>query len=98
MIKLLLLYALAGVFAVLAAIGLLVPVLPGVAFLLLAAVCVSFASPRAHASFSRHPSYRRFRRRWEASEGLHVLDRGRLACWLTVEAAFDSVRRAFSRR
>jgi len=92
MIKITLLYLLACLFLVLGLIGLVIPVLPGVLFLVGAAVCVSCASPRAHRTFSRSAAYRHWRRRWDAGAGLGTFDRARLAFWLSVEATFRTLR------
>jgi uncharacterized membrane protein YbaN (DUF454 family) len=92
MIKITLLYLLACVFLVLGLIGLVIPVLPGVLFLLGAAICVSCASPRAHRTFSRSATYRHWRRRWDAGAGLSAVDRARLAFWLSMETTFKAVR------
>lgn len=97
MIKTALLYLLACLFLALGLIGLLIPLLPGVPFLLGAAVCVSCASPRAHQSFSRSATYRHWRRRWDAGAGLGTYDRTRLAFWLSLEATGRTLRGMFRR-
>jgi len=97
MIKTLLLYLLACLLLLVGLIGLAIPVLPGIPFLLAAAVCVSCASPRAHRSFSRNPAYRRWRRRWDAGAELSVFDRARLAFWLSLETTCSTLRDAFRR-
>ena len=93
MIKRVLLYVLAAAFAVIGVIGLLVPVIPGILFLLLAAVCVSLASDRVHDKFSSNRHYRQWRSRWDASEGLSTVNRAKLAFWLTVDATVGATRR-----
>jgi uncharacterized membrane protein YbaN (DUF454 family) len=93
MIKQLLLYALATALLALGLLGLLVPVLPGVLFLLLAGLCVSLASPRAHQHLSRHAAYRKLRNRWDAGAGLSAFDRIRLAFWSTIQAGVDAIGR-----
>lgn len=92
MIKRVLLYVLAALFAVIGMVGLLVPVIPGILFLLLAAVCVSLASDRVHEKFSSNRHYRRWRRRWDASHGLSTVNRAKLAFWLTVDATVGASR------
>lgn len=98
MIKQLLLYVLAATLLALGLLGLLVPVLPGVVFLLLAALCVSFASPRAHQHLSRHAAYRKLRHRWDAGAGLGTFDRARLAFWTSAQACLDGLGRLFGGR
>ena len=73
-------------------IGLLIPVLPGVLFLVLAVLCFSATSPRLQARMERHPAWRGWRLRWRQSRGLPVLRRLQLAFWLTAEATMNTVR------
>jgi uncharacterized membrane protein YbaN (DUF454 family) len=93
MMKQMLLYSLAIVFAVIGVVGLLIPVIPGILFLLLAAACISLASDRVHQKFSSHPDYRRWRQRWDASAGLSPFNRAKLAFWLTIDSTFAATRR-----
>ena len=64
MLKRLALYCAALLLLALGLIGLLLPFLPGIIFLLGAAVCVSLASPRVAARLHRHPQLARWQRRW----------------------------------
>lgn len=93
MLKRFLLYVLAAGFLVLGLIGLVIPVLPGVLFLLLAAVCVSGASPRIARKFQSNRHWRRYQRHWQHSEGMSLFQRSRLALWLSARALVDSVQR-----
>lgn len=93
MMKQMLLYLLAAVFAAIGVVGLLIPVIPGILFLLLAAGCVSLASDRVHQKFSSHRGYRRWRERWDAGAGLSPFNRTKLAFWLTIDSAFAATRR-----
>ena len=75
-------------------VGLLIPILPGFLFLILAVVCFPWPSPRLQQRLEGHPGWHRgrralgrFRRRWQASSGLPALSRVRLAFWLGAEAA-----------
>ena len=61
-----LLLALAGLCVVLAVIGIFVPVLPTVPFLLLAAWAASRSSPRLHRWLLNHRHFGRPLREWEA--------------------------------
>jgi hypothetical protein len=94
MIKRFALLTAAGLLAVLGVIGLLVPVIPGILFLLMAAACASLASDRVHQKMNHNPAYRRWRRRWDASAGLSTWNRIKLSFWLSV----DTTVKAFSRR
>ena len=82
------LIALAIGFTAIGLIGLLIPVIPGVLFLVLAAGCISLASDRVHQKFSASPRYRRWRQRWDSSSGLSPLNRTKLAFWISVDSAF----------
>ena len=77
----------AGLFMVLGIIGLVIPVLPGVIFLLLAAVCIASLSHRAKRQFERHPRLHRFFQRLDAGRGLDLTSRTKLAFWASLEAA-----------
>ena len=79
--------ATAGVgFLILGVLGLALPFLPGVLFLLLAAVCLAALSPRLQGFLSRHPRLARFFRRVEEGRHLALATRVRLAFWAGLEA------------
>jgi len=98
LIRRLALYSATLVLLALGILGLLLPFLPGVFFLVGAVICLSLASPRLADRCHRHPALARWHRRWHASAGLPGWQRGRLAFWLTADAAVDTVRRAAGRR
>ena len=93
MLKRLLLYVLAAGLLVLGLVGLVIPVIPGILFLLLAAVCLSSASPRLAEKFQRNRHWRRYQRHWRHSEGMSLFQRVRLAFWWTARALIDGVQR-----
>jgi uncharacterized membrane protein YbaN (DUF454 family) len=72
--------------AVLSVIGLAVPILPGIVFLLLAALCFATLSLRVHGFLSRHPRFARFFRRVEQGRGLGLTNRIKLTFWASLEA------------
>lgn len=82
---LLTLAALAALF--LGVLGLLIPVIPGVLFLLLAAVLFAGASRRFRARLHACARVRPYLRRWEATASLPVLTRARAGV-LLLYAAF----------
>ena len=92
MIKRAILMCLGALLMVLGLIGLVIPILPGVLFLVLAAVCFSATSPKFQARLERHPAWRGWRRRWRESRGLPLIRRIQLAFWLTAEAASNAIR------
>lgn len=71
---------------VLGLIGLVIPILPGILFLALAAICFSALSPGFERQLERHPAWRGWRLRWRESHGLPFFRRLQLAFWLTVQA------------
>jgi uncharacterized membrane protein YbaN (DUF454 family) len=86
------LFSLGSALTALGLIGLLVPILPGVLFLVLAGVCFSAMSPRFQDRLERHPAWRGWRLRWRESRGLPLLRRVQLAFWLTAEATMNAIR------
>ena len=83
----------AAAFTLLGLIGLLIPILPGFLFLILAAVCISALSPRFERRLARYPAWRGWRLRWRQSRGLPVMRRFQLAFWLAAEALMQSFGR-----
>jgi uncharacterized membrane protein YbaN (DUF454 family) len=84
---------LAIVFTGIGLIGLIVPILPGFPFLILAAVCVSALSPRFERRLARHPAWRGWSLRWRESRGWPLYRRFQLAFWLSAEAVMRAVGR-----
>lgn len=83
----------AGIVALaLGLVGLAMPLLPGVLFLAVAMVCFSAASNRLRRRLHASPRIRPYLVRWEASRGLGVARRLRLAFWLALATAGDSLR------
>lgn len=92
MIKRALLIFLGSGFVVLGLIGLVIPILPGVLFLAMAAVCFTATSARFQARLKRHPTWRGWQLRWRESRGLPLLRRFQLLFWLTAEATTNALR------
>ena len=92
MVRRLILMGLGGCLVLLGLVGLLVPILPGVLFLVLAAVCFSATSPRFQARLDRHPAWRGWRLRWRESRGLSMGRRAKLFFWLSADAAMKAFR------
>lgn len=81
------LYAVLAIFCLaLGLVGLIMPFLPGLPFLVLAIVCLSAASTRVAALVDRHPASVAWQARWRRSSSLPVLTRMRLMFWLTADA------------
>lgn len=93
MIKRALILAVAAVLAALGLIGLLIPVLPGVVFLGIALLCAASALPSLRQRLERYPGWNRWHLRWRAGAGLPLMQRIKLAFWLSAEAAVGPLRR-----
>lgn len=78
--------ALGLLLAVLGVIGLILPILPGVLFLLAAVLVVSKASTRVKRFADSDPRLREARRRFDSFARLGVRDRLRLAGWMSADA------------
>ena len=79
-------------FTLLGLVGLVIPILPGFLFLILAVLCVSALSPRFERKLARHPTWRGWRLRWRQSRGLPMYRRLQLAFWLSAEAAMNTIK------
>lgn len=66
-------------------VGLLIPIIPGVLFLILAAFCLSAPFPKVRAKFNRHPVARRLAHRWQRTAGLGWVDRFRMLIWSSAD-------------
>ncbi len=93
MFRTVLLAGLGAVLVLLGLIGLVLPLMPGVVFLLAAGCCFAALSPGIRTHLERYPAWRGFNRRWHASRGLPLLRRTQLAFWLAAEAAMTVVHR-----
>lgn len=73
--------------------GLIVPLIPGVLFLLIAAVCFATLSPRLQRRLRSNPRLRRLFDRVEQGGQLGSWPRIKLMLWAVAEAATPSRRR-----
>jgi uncharacterized membrane protein YbaN (DUF454 family) len=96
MLKRLLLMCTGLMLLALGLIGLLLPFLPGVLFLILAVACFAAVSTRFSHRLDRNPQVRRWRARWRASAELSPIDRCRFVFWLTLSALLAPWRRGRS--
>ncbi len=83
----------AGVCLVVGIIGIVLPVIPGVLFLLLALWLIAKASRRAAAYLEQHPGWRKQQRFWGRTRYLALHERLQLSCWLAVKAVVDGTKR-----
>ena len=78
--------ALGALFVILGLVGLIIPVIPGILFLLAAVYVVSKASSRVRRFAHSDPRIREAHRRFDRFGRLGILDRLRLAGWMTLDA------------
>lgn len=72
-------------------LGLILPVIPGVLFLFLAALLLTRVSRRAFNLAHRQPWFREQLRTWQMSGGLSTGQRLRLSLLLTIRALADGI-------
>ncbi len=66
--------------------GLVIPIVPGFLFILLALACFASLSPQMKRTLNKHPRLARFFHRLESGAHLHWLLRVKLAFWASLEA------------
>ncbi|XOV81936.1 MAG: DUF454 family protein [bacterium] len=71
---------------VLGLVGLILPIVPGFLFILIALACFASLSPQMKRTLQRHPRLARFFDRLESGTHLHWLPRMKLAFWAGLEA------------
>ncbi len=94
---------LVGFFVLLGLVGLVLPIIPGILFLFLAALLLAKVSRRFDTMLNRNKDMRYWRRRWDTSSSLPLMQRLKLSFWVAaravvngVEAAVDSVSKTRS--
>ncbi|MEM9620383.1 MAG: DUF454 family protein [Pseudomonadota bacterium] len=78
---------LATCFLFLGLLGLLLPVLPGFLFIIVAVALYAMMVPPARRALSRQPRLRRLFERLDHANNLDLLSRCKLAFWASLEAA-----------
>lgn len=78
-------------FVLIGIIGLILPIIPGVLFLFLAALLLTRVSRRASAYAHSQPWFRRHLQSWRASAGLSWGQRARLSFWVAARAIVQGV-------
>ena len=81
-----------GVCLMLGVIGLIIPIIPGVLFLMAALYLLSRGSRRIKSFSEGHPRLRPMHRRMEQFGEVDFSDRIRLGAWMMVEAGVKSVQ------
>ena len=77
----------------LGALGLIVPLIPGFLFLLIAAAAFAQLFPSVRRRLDRHPRMNRFFQRVDASEPLGLLDQMKMTVLASIEAITQPTRR-----
>ena len=84
--KVVVLFLLGCASLVLGLIGLIIPIIPGFLFILIALACFASGFPQMKRSLNRHPRLARFFDRLESGAHLHWMSRIKLAFWASLEA------------
>lgn len=85
---------LVGLFTLIGLAGLILPIIPGILFLFLAALLLAKISSRFDAMLHRNENVRVWKRRWDTSNSLPLLARLKLSCLLVARAIVSSVETA----
>lgn len=86
-------WAVLGVAAsALALIGIVLPIIPGLPFAILAALCFANVSPRLHARLARVPAMRGHMRTWQRAQSASVGTQARTAAGLTLLGLVETLR------
>ena len=95
-------FAVLAVFCiVLGLIGLIIPIIPGLIFLFVAAMLLSSVSTRFDAWVNNQPGMQTAKKRWGSFSQLDWTDRARLSAWMALDATLQTasgVRRAIADR
>lgn len=85
---------LVGFFLFLGLVGLILPIIPGILFLFLAALLLAKVSRRFDAMLNRNRDMRYWRRRWDSSNSLPLTQRLKLSFWVAARALVNGVEAA----
>lgn len=78
-------------FIIIGIIGLILPIIPGVLFLFLAALLLTRVSRRASTWAHNQPWFRTHLHSWQASSGLSWGQRARLSFWVAAKAVVQGI-------
>tara|TARA_B110000444_G_scaffold239607_1_gene254169 strand:+ start:275 stop:673 length:399 start_codon:yes stop_codon:yes gene_type:complete len=85
---------LVGLLTLIGLAGLILPIIPGILFLFLAALLLTKVSSRFDALLHKNEHMRNWRRRWNTSNSLPLSQRVKLSFLLVAKAAVNSVETA----
>jgi uncharacterized membrane protein YbaN (DUF454 family) len=87
---------LVGLLTLLGIVGLILPIIPGILFLFLAALLLAKVSSRFDALLHKNENMRTWRRRWDTSNALPLLQRVKLSFLLVARAVVNGVETAIN--
>lgn len=82
---------LVGLLTLIGLVGLILPIIPGILFLFLAALLLARVSRRFDALLHRNENMRTWRRRWDTTNTLPIMKRVKLSCLLVARAVVNGV-------
>lgn len=85
---------LVGLLTLIGLAGLILPIIPGILFLFLAALLLAKVSSRFDALLHKNENMRTWRRRWDTSNALPLLQRVKLSLLLVARAVVNGVETA----
>ncbi len=82
---------LVGFLFLLGLVGLVLPIIPGILFLFLAAILLAKISDRFDSLLNSNKELRYWRRRWNTTNSLPLLQRVKLSFWMIAKALVNGV-------
>jgi len=82
----------AGICLILGIVGIVLPIIPGVLFLVFAAILLSRVSRRARNYLDQHDGWQRQRRFWDRTRFLAFHERVQLACLIAGRTAINGIQ------
>ncbi|PCI73447.1 MAG: hypothetical protein COB20_16235 [SAR86 cluster bacterium] len=82
---------LVGLLTLVGLVGLILPIIPGILFLFLAAMLLAKVSSRFDALLHKNENMRTWRRRWDTTSALPLLQRVKLSFLLVARAVVNGV-------
>ena len=87
-----LILALVGLFVIIGLVGLVLPIIPGILFLVVAAWLLAKVSGRFASHLDQHRGWQRGRRIWRQSQGLSLAQRVKLSLLLIARSMVDKLK------
>lgn len=87
---------LVGLLTLIGLAGLILPIIPGILFLFLAALLLAKVSSRFDALLHKNENMRTWRRRWDTTSALPLLQRVKLSFLLVARAVVNGVETAIN--